>query len=163
MRAATIPGGCVVKPDVARVRLDDRLADRQAQAAATRGAPGFVVCPTVKAFEDVFSLLGADARPRITDLYLHQTGVGLRIALHRKPDGTAGRRVAQGVIQQVAHHLPEPCLVAHHQHGPRRHLHREGDAALARQEVKGLRGLAANVVELDQLMLQGQVPGVGAS
>src|SRR5216110_475685 len=107
------PLGQVLGPDAPAVRPYDPLADREAEAGAT--AAGWV--PTVELLEDLVLLARPEPRAAVGDL----DGHGAVRRARDDPDRAVGRRVLDGVVEQVH----EDLLDEHVVHGDQRQLRRD--------------------------------------
>src|SRR5437879_2164423 len=99
--------GQVLGPDAPAMRLDDALADREAEP----GAPAAAGLPTVKLLEDLVLLAPGQPRAAVGDL----DGDGAVRRGRDDPDRTFGRRVLDRVVEEVDQHLLDEHVVDRHE------------------------------------------------
>src|SRR3989442_10687012 len=99
--------GQVLGPDAPAVRLDDALADREAET----GAPAAVGLPAVKLLEDLVLLPARQPRAAVGDL----RGDGAVRRGRDDSDRTLGRGVLDRVVEEVHEDLLDEHVVDRHQ------------------------------------------------
>ena len=134
---------------------DDRFADGQAQTAAT-GASIDPIPPPMNALEDALPLAQRDAGSCVA--HMQNESVGPAAIRWTHPEGQRDRAAAGGVaecvVEQVAEHLSQPHLIAHHQQRLRGQVGRQGDGAPGRHRLEGPDGGATHLVDLYEFVLQ---------
>ena len=99
-----------------------RMVRRQPDSGAASGGVARFLDP-VEALEDMRQVLGRDAVTAVGDRYQHLGAARLGAEDH----ASAGRRVAAGVLDQVAQHLGQVVRIGSHPQ-PRRRAKVHGDA-----------------------------------
>src|SRR5688572_28791472 len=106
------------------VGFDDRLDETQAKTKAPL-RPAAIAAE--EAIPDARQLVCRDAGPGVADLQRGHSRVGRPIGPHRDDDPAAGRRVLDGVVDEVGGNLLETGPVAGDEDALRRRLEAERD------------------------------------
>jgi hypothetical protein len=95
--------------NVAAMLLHDPGANRQAQ-------PGSIATAAEARFEDVFNLVRPDAAASVGEFDDHMilTLRGTMFGPQRNSDSAAGRRVTNGIRNQIEYYLLQRALIAHY-------------------------------------------------